>query len=491
MSPEYREGTEARRERQSEHSSADASPEMRAPGRSVGDLQRIEPLDPAAAAKADQVLNAKTKQNNDLLVLNAKWATNPDLKASPNFDYRKKLVMAEVLRLVADSLDPEKKKNLELAKLNQTKKQVKAAICNGMGQALKRLRPMETMATHVVLWRANGSDPKARTLPKGQTALLLGPNLLIKQSFQKVVEHEMKASNFHIARGEYRSFMFLPLEKLEGESMSLIPYMRMAGKYHSHVVGSMPVDNNLDSLGKLKNAWKFSINSVGEDEQDTLSNATIVANNMVVRKAFTEYHEAEPLTVGLNYAFAAQMTKYFQREKKGHWFIPLMHPKIKPTEMTTVNTVNRLDNWRDAVSSQLNFAYTTNTAQDSSDAGVRIYGASTTFPEEAVDIDQFGNQAVPLIQSQARVTKNRIYYFLVTELERYVGGQESPTVIRTKVSKYLDDMKNKKQIKGWKIVECEKSETGKYSVKVAVKWSAAAEEFEIDAESREEVAGEE
>jgi len=98
---------------------------------------------------------------------------------------------------------------------------------------------------------------------------------------------------------------------------------------------------------------------------------------------------------------------------------------------------------------------------------------------------------VPLIQSQARVTKNRIYYFLITELERYVGGQEPPKVIREKIAKYLEDMKTNKQILGWKVLECEKSETGKYKVKVAIKWSATAEEFEIDAESRDDGDGDE
>jgi hypothetical protein len=466
----------------------DATPAPEAPqgGQSIQEMQQVEQLDESQQAAADKILNAKTKQNNDLLVLNAKWATNPDLSSSANFDYRKKLIMSEVLRLVADSLDPGQRENLELSKLNEAKKQIQATVNNGVGQMLDRLRPMEKMANHMILWKANGSDPKGKALPSGQTALLISPNWLIKPAFQKVVEHEMKASNLHIARGEYRSFMFLPFEDIEGESMSLIPYMRMAGDYHSHIVGSLPVENSLDAMGKLKSAWKFSINSVSEDEQDVLSNATIVSNELQVRPAREDYHEKEPLKVGLNYAYAAQMTKYFQREKKGHWFIPLVHPKIKPSDLTTVNTVNRLDSWRDAVSNQLNFAYTTSAKQDKTDAGVRIYGASTTFPEDAVDIEEFGNQAVPLIQSQARVTKNRIYYFLITELERYVGGQEPPKVIREKIAKYLEDMKTNKQILGWKVVECEKSETGKYKVKVAIKWSAAAEEFEIDAESRDE-----
>jgi len=454
--------------------------------KTIAEMQQVEPLEQDAAATADQILNSKTKQNTDLNVLNAKWATNPDLKVSPNFNYQKKLILSEVFRLIADSLDPERKDNLELAKLNKTKKQLKTAINNGVGQMLQRLRPMETLANQLVMWKANSTDPKSSTLPKNQTSLILGPNLLIKPAFQKVVDNEMKSTNLHIARGEYRTFMFLPFEKIEGESMSLIPYMRMAGDYHAHIVGSLPVKNTKDSMGKLPKSWKFSINSVSEDEQDVLSNASIVANNMVVREAHKDYHEKEPLTVGLNYAFASQMTKYFQREKKGHWFIPVIHPKIKPAEMSTVNLVDRMDSWRKAVSNQLNFAYTTTDSQDATDAGVRVYGGSTTFPEDAVDIDAFGNQAVPLIQSQARVTKNRIYYFLITELERYVGGQEPPKVIREKVGKYLEDMKSKKQIKGWKILECEKSETGKYSVKVAVKWSAAAEEFEIDAESRED-----
>jgi hypothetical protein len=454
--------------------------------KTIAEMQQVEALDQETAAKADQILNSKTKQNTDLNVLNAKWATNADLKASPNFNFQKKLILAEVFKLIADSLDPAKKENLELAKLTKMKKQLKVAVNNGVGQMLDRLRPREILANQIILWKNNGMDPKSSTLPQNQTALILGPNYLIKPAFQKVVDNEMKATNLHIARGEYRSFMFLPFDKIEGESMSLIPYMRMAGEYHSHIVGSLPVENSKDSMGQLAKSWKFSINSVTEDEQDVLSNASIVSNQLVVRDAHEEYHEKEPLKVGLNYAFASQMTRYFQREKKGHWFIPVVHPKLKPSDMKTVNIVDRMDSWRKAVGNQLNFAYTTSSSQDGTDAGVRIYGASTTFPEDAVDIDAFGNQAVPLIQSQARVTKNRIYYFLITELERYVGGQEPPKVIREKVGKYLEDMKSKKQIRGWKIVQCDKSETGKYKVKVAVKWSAAAEEFEIDAESREE-----
>jgi hypothetical protein len=459
--------------------------------KTIAEMQQVEPLEQEAAAQADKILNSKTKQNTDLNVLNAKWATNADLKSSPNFNYQKKLILAEVFKLIADSLDPAKKENLELAKLTKMKKQLKTAVNNGVGQMLDRLRPREILANQMILWKNNGTDPKSGALPRNQTSLMIGPNMLIKPAFQKAIDHEMKSTNLHIARGEYRSFMFLPFDKIEGESMSLIPYMRMAGDYHSHIVGALPVKNSKDSMDQIAKGWKFSINSVGEDEQDVLSNASIVTNELVVRDAHEDYHEKEPLKIGLNYSFAAQMTKYFQREKRGHWFNPVIHPKIKPSNMSTVNTVDRMDSWRKAVGNQLNFAYTTTASQDATDAGVRVYGASTTFPEDAVDIDEFGNQAVPLVQSQARVTKNRIYYFLITELERYVGGQEPPKVIRDKVGKYLEDMKSKKQIRGWKVVQCDKSETGKYKVKVAVKWSAAAEEFEIDAESREEGEGEE
>lgn len=455
--------------------------------KSVAELQQVVRLEAEAAAKADEILNAKTKQNNELGVLGAKWATNPDLKASPSFTFTKKLILAEVLKLIADSLDPAKRENLELAKLREMKKQIKAAISIGVGQMLRRVRPREELANHVILWKANLPEQRP-TLPKNQTSIVIGPNMLIKPSFQKAIEHELRATNLHIARGEYRSFMFLPIEKLEGESMSMIPYLRMADKYHFHIVGSLPIENNLDAMGKLKSQWKFSINSVGEEEQEVLSHASIVVNHLVVRDPHKEFHEDEPLTVGLNYAFASQMTKYFQREKKGHWFIPLIHPGIKPTEMRTVNTVDRLDSWRDAVSNQFNFAYTTTASQDVTEAGVKIYGGSTTFPEDAVDIESLGNQAVPLIQSQARVTKNRIYYFLITELERYVGGQEEPRVIRDRVASYLEDMKGKKQIHGWKIVECAKDDTGKYRIRVQVQWSTVAEAFEIDAESREEEA---
>ncbi|GEM_PF-3102534 len=470
------------------------TPEMNESGRRpIEQLQKIEPVEAEAAAKADEILNAKTKQNTELDILNAKWATNKDLRASPNFTLRKKLIMAEVLNLVADSLDPEKQQNVELTKLREAQKTLASAINLGVGQMLQRLRPREILANQLIMWKMNSVHAGAPALPKGQTSVLLCPNYMIKPAFQKALDHELKATNFTIGRGEYRSFMFLPFDKIEGESMSLIPYMRLADRYHMHVVGSLPLQNTKDSFGKISKEWKVEVNSVSDEEQELLSHASIVANDLVVRDAYKDYHESEPLTIGLNTAFAAQMTRYFQREKKGMWFNPIIHPKIKPSEMQTVNTVDRLDTWRKAVENQFNYAFTTTPDQDQQEPGVRIYGGATTFPENAVDVESLGNQAVPLLQSQARVTKNRIYFFLVTQLERYVGGQEDPTVIKKVIERYLQDMMDKKQIMGWKLPTCEKDELGRYKIRVVVNWSATAESFEIDAESRaeEEEGGEE
>lgn len=463
------------------------TPEMNESARRpIEQLQRVEPLEAEVEARADEILNGKTKQNTDLDILNAKWATKKDLRVSPNFTYRKKLIMAEVLNLIADSLDPEKQQNVELTKLREVQKSLASAVNIGVGQMLQRLRPREILANQLIMWKANSPHAGAAALPKGQTSLLLCPNYLIKPAFQKALDHELKSTNFVIGRGVYRSFMFLPFEKIEGEAMSLIPYLRLADRYHMHIIGSLSLDNTKDSFGKVAKEWKVDITSVNDEEQELLSRASIVANNLVVRDAYKEYHETEPLTVGLNMAFAAQMTQYFQREKKGMWFNPIIHPKLKPSEVSTVNTVDRLDTWRKAVEQQFNYAFTTTPEQDAKEPGVRVYGGATIFPESAVDVESLGNQAVPLIQSQARVTKNRIYFFLVTQLERYVGGQEDETVIKKEVERYLQDMMDKKQILGWKVPMCEKDELGRYKIRVKVNWSAAAESFEIDAESREE-----
>jgi hypothetical protein len=323
-------------------------------------------------------------------------------------------------------------------------------------------------------------------LPKNQTSAVIGPNMLARRSFQKVVDHELKSTNLHIAKGEYRSFMFLPFTAVKGESKGLLPYMNMAARYHMLVVGSLPIDDTLDASGDVFKRWKFSINDVPEEDFETLSHATILLNNLVVRGAHRQYYEREPLTAGLEFAFAAQMTKYFQRKKVGHWYIPVIHPKIKAKDMRTVNAVDKLDSWRKAVENQFNFAYTTTEDQDSLEPGIRIYGATTVFPEAAVDIEALGSQAVPLIQAQARAVKNRIYDQLQSILEKLIGGQYEEDEVKKKVRDYLDNMYLKKQIHGFEVLEVSKSDTGTFRIKVEIRWSAAAEEFIIDATGRSE-----
>lgn len=454
-------------------------------GKSIAELLKVKPVEGPGAAQADKILNSRTKQNGDLQVPPARFATSHDLMESPAFNVRKKLILAEVLKLVADSLDPAQRENLDQDRLIHTRKQLKTAVNAGVGQMLKRLRPMEVLANQIMLWKANSADPKSPNLPQQQTSMLIGPNMLIKKEFQKVVEHEMKQTNMRISRGLYRSFMFLPFEKLEGETASLIPYLRMAGYLHFHIMGSLPIGDSLDEMGRIKQAWKFRLNDVSDLEQDILANATIIVNDAVIREPYAGYHEKEPLTCGLNYTFASIMTKYFQRRKDGHWYIPVLHPKKKSSDLRTINVVDVLDSWRDAVANQFNFAYTVSKPEDEAEAGIKIYGATTTFPEAEIDIEKLGNQAVPKIQSQARITRNRIYFYLITQLERFIGGDiPEPEVNRT-IGDYLEGMKSKHQITGWKILDCQKDPTGKYKVRLSIGWSATAREFEIDAEAGE------
>ena len=71
------------------------------------EVRQVEPVaDPALAEKADKVLNASTKANGELDILSSEFATDPDLRSSATFNYKRKLILAEVLRLMADSLDP-------------------------------------------------------------------------------------------------------------------------------------------------------------------------------------------------------------------------------------------------------------------------------------------------------------------------------------------------------------------------------------------------
>src|SRR5688572_10651059 len=104
-----------------------------------------EPLDDDSRGRADQILIARTKSNPNLQIVNARVAIDPDLKREPVFNFQKKLVLAEVLKLVADSLDPERRAHLDLASLNNMKRQLRAAVNVGVGQMLERLRPREVL----------------------------------------------------------------------------------------------------------------------------------------------------------------------------------------------------------------------------------------------------------------------------------------------------------------------------------------------------------
>jgi len=448
--------------------------------------RQIEARDAGATVNADRVLYECIKANAELDLVSVRFAVDPELRETGCLNHKRKLVLAEVLRLVARSLDPSLDQQQTLGNLRQTRKKLDEAVRIGVGQMLERLRPREKLAHRLILWKANSNRAKDRALPAHQTSLIIGPNRLTSRAFQKLIEHEIKATNLAIGKGEYRSFMFLPLDELCGETVALLPYMRIAEKYHLLIVGSLPIANSLDAKMDAFRRWRFSITDVDADSYETLSHASIVLNHLIVREPFRNYFEAEPLTVGLEYAYAAQMTRYFQRKKLGQWYLPIVHPRIKARDMRTVNVVDRLDGWRESVEHQFNYAYTTTESQDNLEPGVRIYGGSTVFPEDAIDKESLGTQAVPLIQAQARAVKNRIYDQLQSELEKLIDGQYDEVEVRKKVRRYLDGMFLQKQIHGYEIFQVSKSETGVFHIKVEIRWSAGAEEFIIDATARPE-----
>ncbi|MBN2292504.1 MAG: hypothetical protein JXM70_08775 [Pirellulales bacterium] len=446
-------------------------------------------LDDKQQASADQILAAKTKANRDLLVEEIKFATNPRLRSSTGFDRRKKLVMAEVLKLIADSLDPQQRENLQSPdKLARSRNSLKAAKQVGVGQMLKRLKPLEQLANQLIIWKANSSDPKSLTFRKNQVTLFVGPNHLIDPAYQKLVKEEMKQTNMKISRGLYRSFMFMPLDKLEGQTISLIPYLRMAGDLHFHILGGIGIENRKDELGRIIQSWKFRLNDVDAEEQDILANASFVINELEVRDPYTEYHESGPLTCGTHYAFGAQMTKYFQKKRDGQWYIPVLHAKRKMAEIATVNRVDTREDYHTALNNRFNYAYYVSRDEESAEAGTRIFGNTTVYPVDEVDTEEVGNQIIPRIQSQARVTRNRIYFYLITQLERWIGGQVESDEVQKTIRRYLDDLQGKNQIKGFKILQCKPDSTGaNFQIKLSIRWSSAAESFEIDAESADAV----
>jgi len=448
-------------------------------------IMEVEPVaDSAAADRADGILTNSLKANSEMGLVSPAYVTDKDLQDDPSFNFRKKLILAEYLRLVADSLDPAEAENVTLSNLRKGKQALNAAISKGVGQILQRARAREILANQVILWKANGTRNKDTKLPARHTSLVVGPNKLNKKGFQKVIDRQLNLSNYHIGPGEYRSFMFVPLDQLRGGTMALLPYMRMAQKYHMLLVGSLPVGDRLDSAEKIFQSWRFKITDVDKEDFETLSHATIILNNLVIRNAYKQYMEREPLTVGMEYAFAAQMTKYFQRKRDGHWYVPVLHPKIAAKDMRTVNTYDRRDRWHKCIENQFNFAYTTEEKQSTTEPGVRIIGATTVFPRGAVNLEEYGSEAVPLIQAQARAVKNRVFDQLAKELEKLHGGDYDESEVREIVHKYLFGLKQSDQIKSFEIVDVNKSELGVFTIKVMIGWSAMAEKFIVEAVSK-------
>lgn len=430
---------------------------------------------------ADRILNRKMKHNRQLDIEQVQFATDPELRVDPRFDARKKLVMAEVLKLVADSLDPARSSNLALDEMVKRKRTLRKAIRIARRQMLDHLRPRERLVHQLMLWKANSRNAGTTTMHPGEASLFLGPNHLVRQAFQKVVRHEVRQSNGKIARKLYRSFLFLPAEQLAGGASSLVPYLRMGQELHFHVMGGIRIADTLDELGRVRDEWRLRLSDVGPAEQEALAAGSLVANEIVLRPPDPECGETEPLTCPLHYAQGAQMTRYFQRKKEGDWFLPVLHPLTKAADLRTVNMVSGTrDQQHDYVRNGFNFAYVVLPSEDEDNPGVKFYGGVTTFPEDQIDVEELGNQAVPMIQSQARVTRNRIYFYLVTQMERYVGGQYDETEVREAVQKYLENMKLQHQIEGFDVIKCKKDGTGGFRIQVSVEWSANARKFEID-----------
>lgn len=176
------------------------------------EIKQIVPvLDEKSAQKADSIINAALKANGGLSLVPPVYATDPDLITDPSFNFKKKLVLSEMLKLLADSLDPEQKKNVSIETLSKHQNSLKESINIGIGQMLKRLRPREELAHKLMLWKENGRHSNKPTLPdeSNHTTVIIGPNKLHKPAFRKIIDKQLKSSNKHIASGEYRSFQQL------------------------------------------------------------------------------------------------------------------------------------------------------------------------------------------------------------------------------------------------------------------------------------------
>jgi len=435
-------------------------------------------LSPEQLSKADDTLKTHIQSDAGRNIKGVLNAIKEERRE--NLSIEEKLNLAQVLKLVADSLDPEKSSNVEWSQLELREERLQKSLNNGIGQMLKRLRPMEQALNQLMLWKENSLYAGDKPMPKKKATVLFTPGNLSNPTLRKIVNLELAQTNQKIGRGKYRSFLFLPVEHLE-DPADFVNYLRIAQKHYIHILSNLHVDDTLDSKYKLFGKWKYPINSINDTEsQEILSNASFIANHLKVRENYSEYHESVPLSVGLEYAMAAQMTRYYDRAKPGNWYVPVVHPNILGNKLKTVNVIETVDNLDECNENQINFAYTTDKAEEADLAGVRIKGATTIFPKNAVNIKDAGTHAVPLIDSQARYTKNRIYFYLVTECYREESGQITKQEMRQKIQNYLNEMQSKKQIEGGSVVACEKDDLGNFSIKVGITWNAAAKDFEID-----------
>jgi hypothetical protein len=232
----------------------------------------------------------------------------------------------------------------------------------------------------------------------------------------------------------------------------------------------------MDALPQMTATWGLPITAVPKEEQEVLSNASMVLNHLEVRGPFGKY--AKGLTVGVEHAYAAHMARYFHKKRDGQWDITVQHPLLKE-KMRMTNRVDMRDAWKRAVANNLNYAYLTTDAQEPGEEGVRIYGAATMFPSAQLD-SSLGNQRVPFTQSQARVTKNRINFYLITQLERAIGGMFREREVKSWVERYLNELQQDGQIEGYQELDVQSDNAGRFTIRVHIDWAAGAESFDID-----------
>jgi len=155
--------------------------------------------DTDSEATADRTLCDCIKANAELDLVSFRFAVDADLRSSDTFHYRRKLVLAEVLLLLP----------------NQSTRPVSDVRAYPVCDTPSRSSPKRCIWASARCWndcgpRRDGSSDHSlesqlqsypgQTLPPQQTSLIIGPNRLSTRPFQKVVRHELRATNLHIAR---------------------------------------------------------------------------------------------------------------------------------------------------------------------------------------------------------------------------------------------------------------------------------------------------